>query len=56
MKVMKKPLMQINLIENKWNLNYIQILPAQIQQKVLRKYWRRFSLLTNALNVKHHAL
>ena len=28
-------------MENKWNINYIQTLPAQIQQKVLQKILKK---------------
>ena len=42
------------IIENKWNINYIQTLPAQIQQKLLRKLLEKVFITNISTQCKHH--
>ena len=43
------------IVENKWDIKYIQILPVPTEG-CSGKYWRRSSWLKNLVNVKYHAL
>ena len=44
------------VIEKKWGIIYIQILPVLTEGATENIGERRFSLLRNLLNVKHHVL
>ena len=43
----------LTLIENKWDINYIQTSPAQVQQtSAMKKYWRRSSFTKKCTQYK----
>ena len=41
-------------MENKWDINHIQTLLSQAQQKLLRKILEKAFITNKWLNVKHH--
>ena len=48
----KETLCILAILENKWNINYIQILPTQILQKSLRKILKRSSFTKKSTECK----
>ena len=44
------------ITKKKWSIKYIQMLPAPTERPTENNGERRFSLLRNLLNVKHHVL